>query len=55
MNYALISVWDKTNIEKLCQEIVNRGYNLLATSSTAKYLKEKGFIVYETSEFTGFS
>lgn len=55
MNYALISVWDKSNIEELCKEIVNRGYNLLATTSTAKYLKEKGFNVKETSELTGFS
>lgn len=55
MNYALISVWDKSNIEDLCQEIINKGYKLLATSSTARYLRDKGFVVYETSEFTGFS
>ncbi|ACI18446.1 bifunctional phosphoribosylaminoimidazolecarboxamide formyltransferase/IMP cyclohydrolase [Dictyoglomus thermophilum] len=55
MKYALISVWDKTDLEKLCNKIINKGYTLLATSSTAKYLKEKGFEVKETSELTGFS
>ncbi|MGC9001743.1 MAG: bifunctional phosphoribosylaminoimidazolecarboxamide formyltransferase/IMP cyclohydrolase [Dictyoglomus sp.] len=55
MKYALISVWDKTDLEKLCNKIVNLGYGLIATSSTAKYLREYGFEVKETSEITGFS
>jgi|GEM_PF-6663108 len=45
MKYALISVWDKTDLEKLCNKIVNLGYGLIATSSTAKYLREYGFKV----------
>lgn len=55
MKYALISVWDKTDLEKLCNKLVEYGYFLIATSSTAKYLRQNGFEVKETSEITGFS
>ncbi|HOJ92042.1 MAG TPA: bifunctional phosphoribosylaminoimidazolecarboxamide formyltransferase/IMP cyclohydrolase [Dictyoglomaceae bacterium] len=54
MPFALVSVYDKNNIEDLCEELKNQGFNILATSSTAKYLKEKGFDVTEVSEYTGF-
>jgi len=54
MPFSLISVYDKTGIENLCLELTNHGYQIIATSSTAKYLREKGFEVKEVSEYTGF-
>jgi len=47
MPFSLISVYDKTGIENLCLELINHGYHIIATSSTAKYLKEKEFYVKE--------
>lgn len=54
MPFSLISVYDKTGIENLCLELINHGYQIIATSSTAKYLREKGFEVKEVYEYTGF-
>ncbi len=52
--YALISVSDKTNIEKIAKFLVEKGYEILSTGGTSRYLKEKGVDVVEIHEITDF-
>lgn len=52
--YALISVFDKTGIEMLAQELVKIGYTILSTSNTAKYLKPYCPGLVQVSDITGF-
>lgn len=51
---ALISVSDKTNLEKLATGLAQNNYNIIATGNTAKKIKEAGISVTEISELTGF-
>ncbi len=50
---ALLSVYDKTDIEKVAEALVKKGYELLSSGGTYRYLKEKGFEVEEVSDYTG--
>ncbi|MGC9362884.1 MAG: bifunctional phosphoribosylaminoimidazolecarboxamide formyltransferase/IMP cyclohydrolase, partial [Candidatus Syntrophosphaera sp.] len=52
--YALISVSDKTGIDKLAKELVELGFTLLSTSGTAKFLRGVCPGVVEVSDLTGF-
>ena len=52
--YALISVSDKTNIVEFAKVLSESGYKIIATGSSAKYLKLNGLNVLEISEFTTF-
>ncbi len=52
--YALISVFDKTGIEVLAQELVKLGYTILSTSNTAKYLQPYCPDLVQVSDITGF-
>ena len=47
---SLISVYDKTNIEK----VATRLGKIISSGGTAKYLKSKNIHVQEVSNFTGF-
>ncbi|PLX16302.1 MAG: bifunctional phosphoribosylaminoimidazolecarboxamide formyltransferase/IMP cyclohydrolase PurH [Candidatus Muiribacterium halophilum] len=51
---ALISVWDKTDLEMIASKLVEKDYGLIATGSTSKYLQEKGFNTKTVKELTGF-
>jgi phosphoribosylaminoimidazolecarboxamide formyltransferase/IMP cyclohydrolase len=51
---ALISVFDKTGIVELCQELKKREVEILSTGGTAKLLRENNITVKEVSEYTGF-
>ncbi|MCS6856798.1 MAG: bifunctional phosphoribosylaminoimidazolecarboxamide formyltransferase/IMP cyclohydrolase, partial [Sandaracinaceae bacterium] len=51
---ALISVYDKTNILPLAQELKRWGVEILSTGGTAAMLREAGISVVEVSEYTGF-
>jgi phosphoribosylaminoimidazolecarboxamide formyltransferase/IMP cyclohydrolase len=51
---ALISVSDKTGIEKLGHALNDRGWRLLSTGGTATRLRESGCDVVDISDFTGF-
>ncbi|TZE82546.1 bifunctional phosphoribosylaminoimidazolecarboxamide formyltransferase/IMP cyclohydrolase [Calorimonas adulescens] len=51
---ALISVYDKTGIEKLAKELVDLGFVIVSTGGTARYLAENGIGVMDVSEVTGF-
>lgn len=55
MKRAVISVSDKTDIEKLAEALVDAGYEILSTSGTAAYLKRAGIPVIEISDYTGFT
>jgi|Deesub1362A_J573_1020465.scaffolds.fasta_scaffold01959_4 phosphoribosylaminoimidazolecarboxamide formyltransferase/IMP cyclohydrolase len=52
---CLISVHDKQQIESLASELVSLNYEILATSGTAKYLRDRGFTVRDVSEITGIN
>ncbi|ACZ48935.1 bifunctional phosphoribosylaminoimidazole carboxamide formyltransferase-IMP cyclohydrolase [Anaplasma centrale str. Israel] len=51
---ALISVYDKTNIEQLARFIAARGFRIIATGNTCRLLKEAGVAAVEVSEYTGY-
>lgn len=50
---ALISVYDKSGLEKLLPKLVQRGYELISTGGSYKYVKELGFNVTSVDEITG--
>jgi len=52
---ALLSVSDKRGLDKLGHMLSNNGYDLYATSGTAKYLASNGISVHPLEEITGFS
>lgn len=52
--YALISVYDKTGIIPLAEALIRRGYKLIASSGTAKYLKENKIESITVDSITGF-
>jgi phosphoribosylaminoimidazolecarboxamide formyltransferase/IMP cyclohydrolase len=54
MKWALISVWDKTGIAELAQELVNQKYNIMSSGGTGKTLAEAGIAYTEVSSYTGF-
>lgn len=54
MPIALLSVTDKTGIEKLGADLVRLGYSLVSTGGTAQALQRAGLPVQEVSELTGF-
>ena len=51
---ALISVSDKTNIEKIVKSLVNLNYLIISTGGTAKYLQKHGIKIIKVSDFTNF-
>jgi phosphoribosylaminoimidazolecarboxamide formyltransferase/IMP cyclohydrolase len=50
---ALISVSDKSNIEKFARFLESKGIEILSTGGTAKLLKEKGIAVKSVDSHTG--
>ncbi len=52
-SYALISVSDKRDIQKLASAFVDAGIGLLSTGGTATTLREAGLPVTDVSEHTG--
>lgn len=51
---ALISVWDKEGICELARELVSRGYEILSSSGTASFLRDRGIDVTEVLELTDY-
>jgi len=51
---ALISVYDKQEIEKIVQFFISNDFEIVSTGGTLKYLKSKQFPVIDISEVTGF-
>lgn len=54
MKRVLISVYDKTGVEKIAKSFSDNGYEIISTGGTARYLKEKDFKVVDISEITHF-
>ena len=54
MNRALISVFYKEGIEKIAGKLQEKGWEILSTGGTSKYLKLHGIEVVEISTVTGF-
>lgn len=51
---ALISVSDKTGVEKMAKGLAALGADILSTGGTASMLREAGVVVTEVAEYTGF-
>ncbi len=51
---ALISVYDKTGLEKFARELAALGYEIVSSGGTAGHLREKGINVIDVSDVTGF-
>ena len=41
--FALISVYNKTKIEKICDQFQKNDIQIISTGSTANYIKKVGF------------
>ncbi len=51
---ALISVADKTGIEKVAKSLIDEGIEILSTGGTANALRAAGLAVTDVSDVTGF-
>ena len=54
IKYALISVYDKSNLENLCKNLKKNNYKFISTGSTCKKIKSLGFDCLEISKLTKF-
>ena len=54
MKWALLSVWDKTGIIELAQELLKHKYSIMSSGGTGKALAEAGVKFTEVSSYTGF-
>lgn len=52
MKNALISVYEKTGLEKLAKTLTDHGWNILASGGTAKLLSSADITVREISDYT---
>ena len=53
--FAIISVSDKSNIDKIAKKLVKNKYQILSTGGTARYLASKKVPTISISTFTGFN
>jgi len=51
---ALISVADKTDVEKIANSLIEKGIEILSTGGTAAALRAAGLAVTDVSDVTGF-
>jgi phosphoribosylaminoimidazolecarboxamide formyltransferase / IMP cyclohydrolase len=51
---ALISVFDKTGVVALAEELILLGFEIISTGGTAQSLREAGLAVTDVAEVTGF-
>jgi phosphoribosylaminoimidazolecarboxamide formyltransferase / IMP cyclohydrolase len=51
---ALISVYDKSNLDELCQVLRRYKVDIIATGSTYTHMKDKGFTAQLISDYTNF-
>ena len=54
MKWALLSVWDKTAIIELAQELLRHKYGIMSSGGTGKALADAGIKFTEVSSYTGF-
>lgn len=51
---ALVSVSDKSNLDRLAKGLAKLGFEFVSTGGTRRYLEEQGVTVIDISEYTGF-
>ena len=51
---AIISVYDKTNLEDLASFLFRNGVEIISTEGTNKYLEEKGIPTVKMADYIGF-
>ena len=51
---ALISVYDKTNIDQLAKSLINSNCEIISTGGTSKALKKYNVPITDLNDFTGF-
>jgi len=54
MKWALLSVWDKTGIVQLAEELSRHQFSIMSSGGTGKALAEAGIRFTEVSSYTGF-
>jgi phosphoribosylaminoimidazolecarboxamide formyltransferase/IMP cyclohydrolase len=54
MKWALISVWDKTGVVGLAEELIQHKFSIMSSGGTGKALAEGGIKFTEVSSYTGF-
>ena len=54
-SFALVSVFDKTNINSLCNILKQNRIGIISTGSTSKKIKSLGFDCFEISNLTNFN
>jgi phosphoribosylaminoimidazolecarboxamide formyltransferase/IMP cyclohydrolase len=52
-NTALLSAFDKTGLDVFAQQLVNRGWDILASGGSAKFLTERGIPVTDVATIVG--
>ena len=52
--YALISVYDKSRLKYLCENLKKFNYDFISTGSTSQKIKSLGYKCIEVSKLTGF-
>lgn len=52
--YALISVSDKTGIDRMAQKLTSLGFEIISTGGTAAFLEKYGITTIRISDLTGF-
>jgi len=54
MKWALLSVWDKTDVTGFAQELLKLKYSIMSSGGTGKELADSGVKYTEVSSYTGF-
>ena len=54
INRALISVFDKTGLDKLAKEFDSREIEIMSTGGSARFLRDKNIKVTDVSDYTNF-
>jgi phosphoribosylaminoimidazolecarboxamide formyltransferase/IMP cyclohydrolase len=54
MKWALLSVWEKTGIVELAEELTRQKFNIMSSGGTGKALAKAGVKFTEVSSYTGF-
>lgn len=52
---AIVSVYDKKNLDKLCMEMKKHKVEIYATGGTGEYLRKHGIDFKSSDEYTGFT
>ena len=52
--FALISVFEKSNLKYLCTNLNKLNYNFISSGSTGKKIREMGFVCKDVSDVTKF-